>query len=116
MTKLIFIYNADAGLGNAILDSLHKTFSPKTYPCKLCAITYGTVSMNKEWKTWLETGNFESIFLHKDEFVSSEYNRAIMLPAILIEKENTVKVAVGNRDFETINTLEDLIRHLELQL
>ena len=35
------IYNADGGLVNGALDLLHKTFSPATYACRLCDVTYG---------------------------------------------------------------------------
>ena len=31
MQRLVFVYNAESGIKNAILDSIHKTFSPSTY-------------------------------------------------------------------------------------
>ncbi|MCB2377159.1 hypothetical protein LGH70_06170 [Hymenobacter sp. BT635] len=67
MPQLIFVYNADAGLLNGLLDLAHKMISPTTYPCSLCAITYGT-RMRPEWKSFIDSLPLESQFLHRDEF------------------------------------------------
>jgi len=64
---LLFVYNANAGRANALLDMLHKTFSPRTYSCSLCALTYG-VSMRPEWKAFIEALPVAARFPHRDEF------------------------------------------------
>ena len=69
MKKLLFVYNADAGLANALLDTAHKIFSPRTYACSLCGITYGLTSMRPEWKEFLQSLPVETRFLHRDEFL-----------------------------------------------
>ena len=66
--KIIFIYNADSGVRNMVLDSMHKVFSPSTYECKLCDITYGVVSENRTWKKFRKNSDDNLVFLHKDEF------------------------------------------------
>lgn len=43
--RLVIVYNANAGLLAGAMDSLHKLFAPASYPCKLCALTYGLLSM-----------------------------------------------------------------------
>ncbi|SHJ23702.1 hypothetical protein SAMN02745146_2574 [Hymenobacter daecheongensis DSM 21074] len=63
---LLFVYNADSGLGNAVLDLLHKTLSPRTYACSLCALTYG-VRMQPEWREFLQQLPITPTFLHRDE-------------------------------------------------
>ncbi|GAB2467001.1 hypothetical protein GCM10011375_32120 [Hymenobacter qilianensis] len=68
MKKLLFVYNADAGLANALLDTAHKIFSPRTYACSLCGITYSLTSMRAEWKEFLQALPVEARFLHRDEF------------------------------------------------
>ena len=68
MQKLLFVYNANSGTRNAILDSMHKVFSPKTYNCKLCDITFGVFSENKTWRRFREDNQHQMVFLHKDEF------------------------------------------------
>ena len=55
--ELIFIYNAKSGLVNELLDFAHKIISPETYNCNLCAITYGTFAMDKNYE-------FCHFFLH----------------------------------------------------
>ncbi len=42
---LVFVYNANSGLLNALLDMGHKVVSPRTYPCSLCALTYGSLGL-----------------------------------------------------------------------
>ncbi|SMB99010.1 hypothetical protein SAMN00120144_3663 [Hymenobacter roseosalivarius DSM 11622] len=68
MRKLLFVYNADAGLANGLLDMAHKILSPRTYPCSLCGITYGTTHMRPDWRQFLQSLPLESRFLHRDEF------------------------------------------------
>lgn len=67
MRQLLFVYNASAGLGAAVLDSLHKVVSPATYPCKLCGLTYGLTNMRPEWKQFLRTLPLPVRFLYRDE-------------------------------------------------
>lgn len=69
MKKLIFVYNADSGKLNALLDSLHKVVSPSTYSCKICELTHSTVGERKVWKEFREELDVEADFLHKDEFL-----------------------------------------------
>ncbi|MBX0289437.1 hypothetical protein K3G63_03260 [Hymenobacter sp. HSC-4F20] len=67
MSELLFVYNADSGLGNALLDTLHKTLAPATYSCSLCAVTYGAVSMRPEWRAFLKNLPARTSFLHRNE-------------------------------------------------
>lgn len=81
---LIFVYNADGGILHAIGDMVHKLVSPATYPCSLCALTYGAVSMRKEWRGFLTRLGLPTLFLYRDEFRSDLDRRDIPLPAILL--------------------------------
>jgi hypothetical protein len=116
MRELIFVYNADAGTGNAILDSLHKTFSPGTYACKLCAVTYGMVSMKQEWKLWLDKQDVQKTFLHRDEYQETVGYPDIPLPVILLKDGYLMKEVVTAEDFETIDTIDQLSSRLEAVL
>ena len=69
MQQLIFVYNADSGWFNSLTDAVHKMVSPSTYQCSLCALTYGNVSMKKEWREFIESLPFDVLFLYKDEFI-----------------------------------------------
>ncbi|MCR5889945.1 hypothetical protein LRS06_19640 [Hymenobacter sp. J193] len=64
---LLFVYNAKAGPLNGLLDTLHKTLSPATYACSLCALTYGATSMKPEWRQFLQELPATATFLHRDE-------------------------------------------------
>ena len=66
---LLFVYNADTGLFSVMTDYAHKILSPKTYPCNLCAITYGNMGMNKQWKEYINNLTIPIEFLHRDEFL-----------------------------------------------
>jgi 3'-phosphoadenosine 5'-phosphosulfate sulfotransferase (PAPS reductase)/FAD synthetase len=66
--ELVFVYNANSGKLNAMLDSMHKIISPATYACNLCRITYGTFTELPEWKQFRESFEGTMTFLHIDEF------------------------------------------------
>src|ERR1700754_1768571 len=79
---LLFVYNADSGLFNAVTDLAHKTFSPQTYQCNLCALTYSAFGMRKSWKRFLETLKRPLEFLHADEIKQRYGIAGIALPAV----------------------------------
>jgi len=107
-TKLIFIYNADSGLLNAIKDSLHKTLSPKTYPCSLCALTYGSVSEKKIWKKFHQNSKVEMEFLHIDEFEKC-YSVKFDYPVILRDR-GKLEIALSHLELDKIKDVEALIK------
>ena len=111
--RLLFIYNANSGKGNAFLDSMHKVFSPQTYDCKLCELTFGVVSENKTWKRFREETKNVMVFLHKDEFAKkykSKFGYKFTFPIILAEGENGLEVLVSTEELNQTKTVHDLIR------
>jgi hypothetical protein len=84
MHTLIFVYNADGGLLNAAGDAVHKLVSPATYPCSLCALTYGAVAMRGAWRAFLGSTGLAALFLYRDEFREDLDQRDLPLPAILL--------------------------------
>ncbi len=79
--QLIFIYNAKSGFMHGVMDLMHKTASPKTYPCKLCQITYAGATMNKFWKRYVASLGIPAVFMHKDEFAKTYPKVNITFPA-----------------------------------
>ena len=63
------MYNADGGRLAGLKDMFHKVLSPATYPCSLCAVTYGATSMQPEWREFMKELHVPVEFLHRDEFV-----------------------------------------------
>lgn len=114
--KLLFVYNANSGPLSSVLDSIHKTFSPDTYQCQLCALTYGPVSMKKSWKKFLGTLNLDIEFLHKDQFKSRFPSSNITLPAIVREDDSRLEVLLSSQELKQAESLGQLILLLKNKL
>ena len=110
--RLIFIYNADGGIVQGIMDSIHKTMSPSTYPCSLCAITYGAFTMDRRWRAWLKALPMPSLFYHKDD---SPY-RDVALPVVLVERRGQVEPLVPADRLNALDSVDALIAAIEVQL
>ncbi|UYZ63964.1 hypothetical protein [Hymenobacter weizhouensis] len=83
MTELLFVYNADAGLVAGAMDLFHKILSPATYPCSLCAVTYGNLGMKPEWREFIKSLPVQATFLHRDELHAQHPELAATpLPAV----------------------------------
>ncbi|MFM9853750.1 MAG: hypothetical protein ACKVOJ_13240 [Sphingomonadaceae bacterium] len=114
--KLICVYNAEAGLLNALIDSVHKTLSPDTYPCDLCAITYGVFTMDKQWRRWIKALPMPTHFYHRADFKAAWPNVAVTLPVIMLEQKSGLTTIVAAHDFSGTKTVNDLIALLETRL
>ncbi len=111
--KLVFVYNADSGIRNAIIDSAHKILSPGTYDCKLCGITFGVFGERKIWKDFREKASSEMEFLHKDEFqknYASKFVYAFEYPVILIASNENFEVFISKEELEGLEKPEELIQ------
>jgi hypothetical protein len=112
--KLIFVYNADSGLVNALKDCTHKLLNPKTYPCKLCDLTYGAFTERRKWKAFRKNFDAEMIFLHADEFYEqyrSKFLPKYNLPIVLIQKGYTLDVFI---DESAMHSCENLNQFIDL--
>jgi len=107
--KLLFVYNANAGLLAGIMDSVHKIVSPATYDCALCAITYGALRMDPKWKAWLKAQPFEAVFHHRPDFRAAYPRADIALPAIVLAESDKLEMLVGADDFGAIDSVDALI-------
>jgi hypothetical protein len=117
MRTLIFVYNADGGLLNAARDAVHKLVSPATYPCSLCALTYGAVAKRPAWSAFLENVGLPALFLYRDEFRSTLDTRDLPLPAILIGGTGPVpEVLVSASELDGLADLDALIGLLEARV
>jgi len=109
MQKLIFVYNANSGFKNMVIDVAHKIFSPKTYACHLCALTFDTFSENKSWKTFREDSKIDMAFLHIDEFENRYKNQSFSYPIILTETENKLNIFLTTAEINKIDSVEKLV-------
>lgn len=111
--KIIFVYNANSGVMNTVLDIGHKILSPETYECNLCNITYGILTEKKEWKAFRESSNDELEFLHKDEF-EQKYQQVRDYPIVLMSNKNKeLHELINKHDLNKMENAEQLIQKLQ---
>lgn len=116
LQKLIFVYNADSGLKNAILDGAHKVLSPATYECRLCQLTHGAFKEKKVWRDFREKHKLPMHFLHKDEFVkdyASKFGHKFTYPIVLGTTHGGLEVVLSAAELNGLSGTESLIALLE---
>lgn len=117
LPRLILAYNADSGLLNAMRDSMWKAVKPSTYPCSLCALTYGWVSMYRPWREFLDSLPHDKVYIHKDEIGQAFPELNIALPAILVaEGRPRPEVLVSANELDALPDLAGLIALVEKRL
>ncbi|MEN8142420.1 MAG: GTPase [Thermodesulfobacteriota bacterium] len=109
--KLIFVYNADSGLLNTLMDIGHKIIKPETYTCNLCDLTFGNFSENQKWKEFRESTAIEMEFLHRDEF-EEKYQMELPCPVILKGPE-PLATAIPKERLDEMKSLDELINAVE---
>ena len=107
--KLLFVYNADTGLFSVITDYAHKIISPKTYPCNLCALTYGNMGMNNKWKDFISNLKVPFGFLHRDEFVKEYASQDTQLPAAFLQQGESVTLLITHDEINKCTSVDELI-------
>jgi hypothetical protein len=104
---IVFVYNADSGLFNMLTDTAHKVFSPETYECNLCAMTFSSLGMKKEWKEFLKTIDIPLEFLHRDE-LKEKYASEVELPAIFLKSGKELNLLIEAKAINGCKDIEDL--------
>ena len=108
--SLILVYNADSGLPNAVKDAVWKVLRPATYPCSLCALTYGWVSMHGRWRRFLGQLPQTKVFHHRDDFAIAFPGLQLALPAILLaESGGEPQVLVSAAELDAMPDCDALI-------
>jgi hypothetical protein len=107
---LVFVYNADSGLFNALSDAAHKIFSPRTYRCNLCALTHSALRMRREWKQFLDGLDTPQEFLHADELKARYGVAGVPLPAVFRRDGESVELLIDAEAINACRTAGDLKR------
>lgn len=113
---LLFIYNAKSALGNKVWDGLHKAFSPATYNCNLCAITFGNLNERKAWKAFREKAPLPMEFLYRDEFerqYASKFGHRFTYPIILVSGHGELEVLITTEELNSMDSHVELMALLE---
>ncbi len=121
--RLILVYNADSGLITALIHTIHKQLRPSTYPCSLCAITYGVVSMHGEWRRFLDRLDCEVVIHHRDEFAQvcpasgAGGLREVALPAILFaDGGEEPRTLIPADELDAMEDVQELMEALTVRL
>lgn len=107
--QIIFVYNADGTFLAPLIDGLYKVLLPKTYPCRLCLLTYGVFTIKKEWRKFLKNLEAEVTFLHRNEFREQYPENKAALPTVLLRKEGSFQSFLSREEINACDTLEALI-------
>ena len=113
---LIFVYNADSGLMNTLLDIGHKIVSPQTYACHLCALTHSTFSMRDEWKRFVAELGVPIEFLHRDELAQRYGIKDIALPVVFRKTNGPLQQWISREEISACRSLDDLKRLVQNKL
>jgi len=121
--RLICVYNADTGLIEALMHAVHKQFRPETYPCSLCALTYGAVSMRGDWKAFWQGLDAEVLFYHRDDFTAdfprfgTDGSQEVALPVIMIdEADSEPRILISDKELDAMADVNELIDRVEKEL
>ena len=115
--KIILVYNADEGWLASIKDMLHKIVRPETYPCSLCALSYGPLAMRGAWRKFLNDLPLEKKFYHRQDFARDYENAArFALPVILIVKDGVLQTLVEKRELDMMFDVKELISAMRAAL
>ena len=113
MSTLLFIYNAKSGKLNSFFDVVYKFFSPSTYNCNLCALTFDTFTENKIWKKFREDSNLEIKFYHIDEFENHFQDANFEYPAIIRQTDHLLEPFINAENLNKIEGVDELIQLLK---
>ena len=113
---LLFVYNADGGVLSGLKDLWHKTVSPQTYNCQLCAVTYGPLGMRREWRDFVRGLGAEVTFLHRDELREQYGLSGVPLPAVFEQTGEGPRVWLSAEEVRGAGDLEALMRLVERRL
>ncbi|TFU05576.1 hypothetical protein EUV02_00605 [Polymorphobacter arshaanensis] len=115
--RLVIVYNANAGLVAAMLDSVHKIALPSTYPCSLCAVTYGPLAMKRRWRAWLQEQPLPVEFYHRPDFRAAfPADADLQLPLIALADGARVLPLLDAATLDAIGSIDDLIAKIDDRL
>jgi len=117
--KLVFVYNANTGIKNGLLDIAHKILNPSSYECRLCELTFGTFREKSLWKKFRQEHKMEMEFLHKDEFLktyASKFIPAYTFPIILEVTAHNIDIFMGTTDLNAFTDTQEFIENIQKRL
>ncbi len=105
---LVFVYNGDSGIFSAVGHALHKVLSPSTYPCSLCGLIYGPLSVRPEWTRGIAALGVPAQFLHRDELEPGPQPAA--LPAVFLDEGGARRLLIGKPEIDACTSVNELLK------
>ncbi len=116
LNSLLFIYNNDSSVLQALKDYTAGTTAASRAECPLCELTHSPVGMKKEWKRFIRDLGIPSRFLNRNEFVAEFGQYETTFPVVLLEKETGLAILIGPEEINRCRTLSDIIVLLDQHL
>jgi len=114
---LVFVYNADSGVLNALKDLWIKTVHPQDYGCQLCAVTYGPLGMKREWRDYVRRLGVGVRFLHRDELRAEFGVTGVPLPAAFkVGPDGRLREWLPAAELRSARTLGELMEVVQARL
>jgi hypothetical protein len=114
--KLQFVYAVDGGVVAGLFDYVHKIVKPSTYPCSLCALTYGPTGKRGAWARALAELDLDAEFLHRDELVRLDGPDHPPLPAVFTVRDGARELLLSKADIDGCRDLDALIALLQARV
>jgi hypothetical protein len=108
MSNLIFVYNADSGVLNALKDWAHKIVSPQTYACSLCALTYDNLGMRRPLREFIQVLGYEFEFIYRDELADKHGIQDASLPAAFLLQDGELRLWIKSEVLDALQSLDEL--------
>ncbi|MBA3461763.1 MAG: hypothetical protein H0T46_17495, partial [Deltaproteobacteria bacterium] len=89
--------------------------SPATYSCSLCALTYGMVSMRREWARFIESLPHSVRFAYRDQ-IQREHATVPPLPALLERRDGQWVTLLARPQIAACKNLDELIARVRESL
>tara|TARA_B100000131_G_scaffold210320_1_gene202182 strand:- start:47 stop:460 length:414 start_codon:yes stop_codon:yes gene_type:complete len=113
--NVYFIYNAENDFFSAMNDFFHKSFSPKTYPCSLCGLTYSVAFKKKIWKEYLDSLEYSHHFIYRNQLDDFEGDVG-ELPVVLFGNKIQYEILVSSNEMKQMTNVDELIEKINFKL
>ncbi|MEE9518689.1 MAG: hypothetical protein V3V93_00355 [bacterium] len=113
---LVFVYNADSGLFEALKDGVTKIVSPASYQCRLCALTYGVATMKPRWRRFVDALGVPVKFLHRDGFKEKYPHEDAEFPSAYLDREGDLTLFISTEEMNSVKTLDELVGMVKTKL
>ncbi len=106
---IVFVYKAESGLVNKLKDAVHKTFSPSTYPCILCDVTYSPVHMRAQWRKFVEKLPYNVEFSYTDLIEKAHPEASFDYPCACLRQDGQLSLWLTADQINACDTIDELI-------